>query len=151
MLVIYRAQNFALQLCADVTSTIHNLSMNLVLSEIPKIALLCSGLAVADTVRSLWSHEQLSTRPYKNEDGEATEKSEAKAARLGTVTYTIFTFGPAVGLSNSILNARSSCAQTETWLALSNLLSWAGPVLWVSDSVVIRLKQTSQGFCAENI
>ncbi|KAM3496194.1 hypothetical protein MY3957_000651 [Beauveria namnaoensis] len=52
------------------------------------VAVLSLGLAAACFARCAWPDGRPPTQPYKDADGEATNESEAKAARLNPVAYT---------------------------------------------------------------
>ena len=74
----------------------------------------------------------------KDVDGEATNESEAKAARFNPVAYSILVLAPPLGAAMSFLDSRSRAAQTRPlqW----DLPRWTGPVLWVTSCFAPHLR-----------
>ncbi|KAM0744248.1 hypothetical protein ACQRIT_001562 [Beauveria bassiana] len=107
------------------------------------VAVLSLGLAAACFARCVWPDGRPPTQPYKDADGEATNESEAKAARLNPVAYSTLVFVPHLGQALAIFRSSYRSAQLEPFQW--DLLQWTCPVLWLflTCQSIIVCQQTS--------
>lgn len=108
------------------------------LSSDSNVAVIYLATSILITLRCLKLFFQSPSGLYKDEDGDATVKSETNAAAISNPIWYGLAIMPSVGLASSFLTD-SSVGHTAL-LQTNPLVYWTRSVLWVSFQLPMSLR-----------